>query len=97
MNPYLSLGYSNAQELHLYLPLFRPPHIIQKNRQFLLDHPTKSDVLDMLAHGLCGDWGTLPLPNQPVTNFLKSETAVSKCRVRFQKEISLGRMIGGPG
>ena len=51
----------------------------------------------MLAHGLRGDWGILPTPDRPVTNFLKSETAVSKCRERFKNEVTLGRMIGGPG
>ena len=51
----------------------------------------------MLAHGLRGDWGTLPTPGLPVRNFLKTPAAISKCRDRFKKEVSLGRMLGGPG
>ena len=63
----------------------------------MIDDPTKRDVLDMLAHGLRGDWGALPTPDLAVTNFLKSPAAVSKCRDRFSNEVKLGRMIGGHG
>ena len=51
----------------------------------------------MLAHGLRGDWGTLPTPGVPVRNFLKTPAAISKCRERFKSEVLLGRMLGGPG
>ena len=71
--------------------------MIEKNRQFLVDDPTKAAVLDMLAHGLRSDWGTLPTPGLPVRNFLKTPAALSNCRDRFKSEVSLGRMLGGPG
>lgn len=71
--------------------------MIDKNRLFLIDDPSKKDVLDMLAHGLRGDWGELPKPNLPVKNFLKSPAAISKCRDRFKNEVRLGRMLGGHG
>ena len=71
--------------------------MVDKNRRFLVDHPSKEVVLDMLANGLRGDWGTLPPPGLRATNFLKTPTAVAKCRDRFKKEVTFGRMIGGPG
>ena len=71
--------------------------MIDKNRLFLIDDPSKNVVLDMLAHGLRGDWDTLPPPGLKATNFLKTPDAVSKCRERFKKEVALGRMLGGPG
>ena len=77
--------------------MFRTPHTIEGNRQFLVEDSTKASVLNMLAHGLRGDWGTLPTPGLPVRNFLKTPAAVSKCRDRFKSEVSLGRMLGGPG
>ena len=50
----------------------------------------------MLAYGLRGDWGPeLPPPNRPATNYLGA--ARHNCRLRFEKEIRAGRMIGGPG
>ena len=67
------------------------------NNDFLIDAPTKRSVLRMLADGLRGDWGELPKPGIPVTNFLKTEEAVKKCRRRFINEITKGRMLGGPG
>ena len=71
--------------------------MIDKNRRFLIDDPSKEVVLDMLANGLRGDWSTLPQAGLPGTNFLKTPTAVAKCRERFKKEVAFGRMIGGPG
>ena len=71
--------------------------MIDKNRQFLVDDPSKSNVLDMLAHGLRGDWGKLPIPGLPVTNFLTTHSAILKCRNRFKNEVLMGRMLGGPG
>ena len=67
------------------------------NKEFLIDAPSKRSVLRMLANGLRGDWGELPKPGIPVTNFLKTEEAVKKCRRRFINEITKGRMLGGPG
>ena len=71
--------------------------MIDKNRRFLCDDPSKEVVLDMLAHGLRGDWASLPPPGLRGKNFLKTPAAVEKCRERFKKEVALGRMIGGPG
>ena len=51
----------------------------------------------MLAEGLRGDWGRFPKAGIPVTNFLKVKEAVEACQTRFKKEITKGRMIGGPG
>ena len=73
------------------------PKIIDSNRRFLVEDPSKTAVLDMLKNGLWGDWGTLPTPGIPVRNFLKTPAAVEKCRIRFRSEVLLGRMIGGPG
>ena len=83
--------------LYRWLPLFRSPQMIVKNRRFLVNDPSKEVVLDMLANGLRGDWGTLPPPGLRARNFLKTPTAVAKCRDRFEKEVTFGRMIGGPG
>ena len=71
--------------------------MIGKNRLFLIDDPSKNVVLDMLAHGLRGDWGELLTPGLPMTNFLKIPDAILKCRNRFKNEVLLGRMLGGPG
>lgn len=71
--------------------------MIDKNRQFLIDDPSKTVVLDMLANGLRGDWGEFPTAGLPVQNFLKTTEAISKCRTRFKNEVLLGRMLGGPG
>ena len=91
------LGIGDSQRLYQWLPLFRTPKTIAGNRQFLVLEPTKAAVLDTLAHGLRGDWGTLPTPGLHVRNFLKTPAAVSTCRARFKSEVSLGRMLGGPG
>ena len=71
--------------------------MIDGNRRFLVDDPSKAAVLEMLAHGLRGVWGILPTPGLPVRNFLKTPAAVLKCRDRFKSEVLLGRMLGGPG
>ena len=71
--------------------------MIDANNHFLIDDPSKGMVLDMLAHGLHGDWDTLPTPGLRATNFLKTPAAISKCRERFKKEVAHGRMLGGPG
>ena len=71
--------------------------MVDKNRRFLVDDPSKEVVLNMLANGLRGDWGILLPPGLRGTNFLKTPTAVAKCRDRFEKEVTFGRMIGGPG
>ena len=71
--------------------------MLDTNSSFLIDDPSKEMVLAMLAHGLRGDWDTLPTPGLRGTNFLKTPAAVSKCRERFKKEVALGRMLGGPG
>ena len=52
----------------------------------------------MLAYGLQGEWGpTFPPPNRPAANYLGTTAARRKCRLRFQSEVTAGRMIGGPG
>ena len=71
--------------------------MIDKNRLFLIDDPSKNVVLDMLANGLQGDWGEFPTPGLSVKNFLKTPGAILKCRNRFKNEVLLGRMLGGPG
>ena len=58
---------------------------------------TKEDVLDMLANGLRGNWQILQIPGISAPNFLKSDIAREKCRKRFESEVRIGRMIGGPG
>ena len=84
--------------IHRVLPLFRSPAQLSLNRAFLLPHPTKTAVLEMLAYGLQGEWGpTFPPPNRPAANYLGTTVARRKCRLRFQSEVAAGRMIGGPG
>ena len=39
----------------------------------------------------------MPPPKPSVKNYFKNQKAVNKCRARFQKEVKLGRMIGGVG
>ena len=41
--------------LYRWLPLFRSPQMVDKNRRFLVNDPSKEVVLDMLANGLRGD------------------------------------------
>ena len=84
--------------IHRVLPLFRSPAQLSLNRAFLRPHPTKAAVLEMLAYGLQGEWGsTFPPPNRPAANYLGTPDARRKCRLRFQSEVAAGRMIGGPG
>ena len=71
--------------------------MLRLNAKFLIPDPSRKAVLSMLAGGLCGDWGKLPKPGTPVSNFLKTEEAEAKCRLRFENEIKKGRMLGGPG
>ena len=84
--------------IHRVLPLFRSPAQTNLNDKFLIPHDTKTAVLNMLAFGLRGDWGiTFPTPNCAAPNFLKCDSARTKCRLRFKSEVRAGRMIGGPG
>ena len=78
------------------MPLFCSPQMRDKNWLFLVDDPPKDAFLDMLAHGLRVDWGTLPTPGLPGKNFLKPPAALSNCHERFKNEVLLGRMLGGP-
>ena len=41
--------------IHRVLPLFRSPAQLSLNRAFLLPHPKKNAVLEMLAYGLKGE------------------------------------------
>ena len=67
------------------------------NSKFLIPSESKAAVLQMLEHGLRGDWDHLPRPGLHASNFLANPVARQKCRERFKKEILKGRMIGGPG
>ena len=72
--------------IHRVLPLFRSPAQLSLNRAFLLPHPTKSAVLEMLAYGLQGEWGaTFPPPNRPAAKYLGTADARHKCRLRFNQ------------
>ena len=93
-----TLYLGRSAHIHRVLPLFRSPAQLSLNRAFLLPHPTKPAVLEMLAYGLQGEWGaTFPPPNRPAANYLGTADARQKCRLRFQSEVAAGRMIGGPG
>ena len=93
-----TLHLGRSAHIHRVLPLFRSPAQLSLNRAFLLPHPTKTAVLEMLAYGLQGEWGaTFPPPNRPAANYLGTDDARQKCRLRFQSEVAAGRMIGGPG
>ena len=41
--------------IHRVLPLFRSPAQLSLNRAFLIPHPQKNAVLEMLAYGLQGE------------------------------------------
>ena len=78
--------------IHRVLPLFRSPALLELNRKFLRPHPTKEAVLEMLAHGLQGEWGpSFPPPNRPAANYLGNPAARRKCRLQFQSEVAAGR------
>ena len=91
-------GLGHRSLMYRVLPHFRSPDTIAAIDSFLCHHPQKTEVLSMLANGLRGHWAPqLPRPNHTASNYLGSAAARRQCRLRFKKEVTAGRMIGGPG
>ena len=65
---------------------------------FLLPSEEKKTILRDLQIGFFAEWAeTMPEPTNPRENYFKNKEGIEKCRMRFQSETKMGRMLGGVG
>ena len=87
-------------ELWKLSPVFRFPGLIKSLETFLIEHRSKSHVLESLATGFRSRFEYSPPPPWgQVANYspLNSASGSQKLREAMRAQVIQGKMIGGPG